>query len=164
MSGKRYWATMIKQSLAGIAVVFLIGVLFDYFSFSPERRSPIMAGAVACGLYLVASLALTAIGALSKSIYLWLLAGDDMVDGIIDEMRGLSLPAPRADQHKDYDYLNQIVNDDTAETLDRVRAAKFTGAYDVLMMQGLFRALALRKALDMAVLRYAQLAPQHLGR
>ena len=161
MSGKRYWATMIKQSLAGFAVVFLIGVLFDYFTSSPDRRTPIMAGAFACGLYLVASLALAMIGALSKSIYLWLLAGDDMVDSILDEMRGLSLPPPRADQHKDYDYLNQIVNDDSAETLDRVRAAKFTGAYDVLMMQGLFRALTLRKALDAAVLRYAQLAPQH---
>ena len=160
MSGKRFWAVMIKQSLAGIIVVFLIGVLIDYLNSAPDSRSPLTAGALACGLYLVASLAFTLIGALSKTIYLWLLSGDDMVDGILDEMRGLKLPPPRRDQYKDYDYLNQLVNDDEADAIDRVRAASFTGAYNVLMAQGIFRSLSLRKALDAAVLRYAQEAPE----
>ena len=75
-------------------------------------------------------------------------------------MRGLKLPPPRVGQHKDYDYLNQLVNDDEVDVTDRVRAAAFTGAYNVLMSQGLFRALSLRKALDSAVLRYAMEAPQ----
>ena len=83
MSGKRFWAVMIKQSLAGIIVVFLIGVLIDYLNSAPDSRSPLTAGALACSLYLVASLAFTLIGALSKTIYLWLLSGDDMVDGIL---------------------------------------------------------------------------------
>ena len=160
MSGKRFWAVMIKQSLAGIIVVFLIGVLIDYFNSPPDSRSPFTAGALACALYLVASFALALVGTLSKVVYLWLLSGDDMVDGIMDEMRGLNLPPPRSDQHKDYDYLNQLVNDDQADATDRVRAAAFTGAYNVLMGQGLFRALSLRKALDSAVLRYFQEAPQ----
>ena len=160
MSGKRYWAVMIKQSLAGFIVVFLIGVLIDYFNSTSDSRSPFAAGALACAFYVAASFALTLVGTLSKALYLWLLSGDDMVDGILDEMRGLKLPPPRGDQHKDYDYLNQLVNDDEVDATDRVRAAAFTGAYNVLMSQGLFRALSLRKALDAAVLRYSMEAPQ----
>jgi hypothetical protein len=162
MSGKRFWAVLIKQSLAGLIVVFLIGILFDYLSNEPDGRSPLTAGAVACALYIVASLIIGLIGTLSKALYLWLFTGDDMVDTILDEMRGLQLPPPRSDQHKNYDYLNQLVNDDEARTIDRVRAASFTGAYNVLMGQGLFRALSLRKALDAAALRYYQEAPQRI--
>ena len=160
MSGKRFWVVMIKQSLAGIIVVFLIGVLIDHLNSASDSRSPFTAGAIACTLYFLASLALALIGALSKAVYLWLLSGDDMVDSILEEMRGLKLPPPGSDQFKDYDYLGQLVNDDGADATDRIRAATFTGAYNVLMMQGLFRALSLRKALDSAVLRYSKQAPQ----
>ena len=160
MSGKRYWAVMMKQSLAAIIVVFLIGVLIDYFNNAPDSRSPFTVGAITCAIYFAASFALALVGALSKFVYLWLLSGDDMVDGILDELRGLKLPPPRSDQYKDYDYLNQLANDDQADATDRVRAASFTGAYNLLMGQGIFRALSLRKALDAALLRYAQEAPQ----
>jgi hypothetical protein len=131
MSGKRFWAVMIKQAIAGVIVVFLIGVLVDYLNSAPDSRSPFWAGIVACAIYLLASLVFTLLRVISKIIYLWLLSGDDMVDGILDEMRALKLPPPRSDQYKDYDYLNQLVNDDDANANDRVRAAMFTGAYNV---------------------------------
>jgi hypothetical protein len=159
MSGKRYWASTIKRLLTAVCVVFLIGVMFDYFVSLPDRRSPFATGAIACGLFFVASFIVSLIDALSKGVYLWLFSGNDMVEGILDEMRAHHLPPPRYDQHKDFDYLIEIANDDKADTLDRVRAASFSGAYNALMMQGIFRALSLRRALDAAVLRYAELAP-----
>ena len=160
MSGKRYWAVVVKQLLASIVLVFMLGFLLDLFLSDSDSRNPVMTGLAALGFYMIASLACIIINALSNALYLWLLSGDDMVDGILDEMRVLKLPPPRSDQHKDYEYLYEVVNDEEANTLDRVRAASFTGSYDVLMKQGIFRALSIRKALDAAVLRYAQLAPQ----
>ena len=160
MANKRYWAVVIKQSFAALVIIFLIGVLFDHFNNSSYNRSPISSGAIACVIYIGLTTALMMIHALSNTLYLWLLSGDDMVDGILDEMRSLRLPPPTNDQYADYDYLNQLANDDEANPTDRVRAASFTGAYNVLMAQGIFRALSLRKALDLAVMRYSQEAPQ----
>lgn len=160
MAGKRYWAVMIKQSLAGIIVAFFFGVIFDVFTNYPGSRSPLTAGLVACVVYWFASLTIALMGALSNALYLWLLSGDDMVDGILEEMRSLKLPPPRSGQSKNYDYLSQLAFDDEAEVIDRVRAASFTGAYNVLMSKGIFRTLAIRKALDAAVMRYSQEAPQ----
>jgi hypothetical protein len=97
---------------------------------------------------------------MANALYLWLFGGKDMAAGVLDELRNLRLPAPRRIDPKNYDYLAALADDESADPNDRVKAAAMVGAYSVLMRKGIFQALAIRKALDEAVLRYSQEAPQ----
>lgn len=158
--GKRFWAIWIKQMLLSLAVIFIAGVIFDRIINSAEDRTPFMAGLVALGLYLAFLLVAGILSLISGALYLWLFGGKDLTAAIIDELRATKLPAPRSYDPKNYDYLAILADDESAEPAHRVKAAALVGAYSVHMSRGLFRSLAIRQALDAAVLRYSQEAPQ----
>jgi hypothetical protein len=158
--GKRYWAVLIKQFLLSAVVVFGAGALYDYLMTDEFSRSPFTAGLVALAIYVVASVILMLLHAISGALYLWLFAGSDMVDGMVEEMHAAKLPPPRRGDLKNFDYLLEFANDEDAPATDRVRAASFYSTYNALMMRGIFRALAVRRALDKAILRYSQEAPE----
>jgi len=160
MAGKRYWAVLIKQSLLVFAIIFVTGAIVDHLINDVSSRSPIMAGLVAIAAYLAATTIIGLLHAVSQMIYLWLFSGDDMVGSMLDDLRSSRLPPPNDRQPKTFDYIEQLANDEEAPANDRVRAAVLYGGYNAVMMRGLFRALALRKALDEAVLRYTQEAPK----
>lgn len=157
---KRFWAVWIKRTLISLAVIFVAGLVFDHFTNDPYYRSPLLAGSVAVGIYLAFSLMVGLLNLISGALYLWLFGGKDMIAGVLDELRQARLPAPRPHDPKNYDYLEMLADDETAEPKDRVKAAVMIGAYSALMRNGIFRALAIRNALDEAILRYSQEAPQ----
>jgi hypothetical protein len=160
MAGKRYWAIAIKQLLISLIVVFLIGALYDYSTNDSDYRSPLMAGLVGIAIYIFLSVCLSILNAMSGAFYLWIFAGNDMVSSILDDLRASRIPPPRPDQPKNFDYLEMLANDESESANDRVRAAVLLGGYNAAMVRGLFRSLAMRKALDEGVLRYSQEAPQ----
>ena len=160
MVGKRYWAVLIKQSLLVFAIIFVTGVIFDHLTNDASSRNPIAAGLIAIAAYLAVTTIIGLLHAISQALYLWLFSGNDMVGSMLDDLRSSRLPPPNASQPKNFDYIEQLANDEEASANDRVRAAVLYGGYNAAMMRGLFRALALRKALDEAVLRYAQEAPK----
>ncbi|MEA3044159.1 MAG: hypothetical protein QOH47_1997 [Sphingomonadales bacterium] len=157
---KRFWAIIIKQTILSLVIVFLAGVIFDRIFAEPYYRNPGGAGLVALGLYLAALAILGMLNLITGAIYLWLFAGRDLADAALDELRNLKLPAPRSYDPKTYDYLAILADDEGADPNDRVKAAVMVGAYSVHMSKGIFRGLAIRKAMDEAVLRYSQEAPQ----
>lgn len=157
---KRFWAVWIKRLLLSLAVIFIAGVVFDRIVNSAMDRSPFTAGLVALGLYLAFLLVVGILDLISGALYLWLFGGKDLTAGILDELRAAKMPAPRGYDPKNYDYLAILADDESAEPADRVKAAVMVGAYSALMRHGIFRALAIRQALDEAVLRYSQEAPQ----
>jgi hypothetical protein len=159
MGAKRFWAMSIKRTLLGIAVLFGFGVLFDYLTNDPFSRSPFMAGLVTIGVYLIASIAFGLLGLITSLLYLWLFAGSDMVNGMVEEMHAAKLPPPRRTDPKIFSYLLDIASDEDVPAADRVKAASFYSAYNTLMGQGIFRALAIGAALDKAVMRYSHEAP-----
>lgn len=156
--GKRYWAVWAKQTFVILAIVFALGYLTNRLS-NPDSEAWI-GGAIFVGLYFVATLALSFLHFVSHGLYLWLLSGDDQVDGILDDLRRAKLPCPQRHHPKTYDYLIGLVDDETAKPIDRVRAALLVGSYNVVMTKGIFRSLAFRKAADAAVLRYSMEAPE----
>ena len=160
MADRRYWAVIIKQTLLTFTIVFLVGVIFDQLTNEDGYRSPFLSGAGAVAAYLVLTSIVFVLHAIVQALYLWLFAGDDMVDSILDDLRTSRLPPPNSTQPKNFDYIEQLANDEDASPNDRVRAGVLFGGYNAAMTQGLFRALAVRKALDEAVLRYAQEAPK----
>lgn len=157
---KRFWAMWIKRLLLSLAVIFFAGVIFDHFASDAGNRSPLLAGLVALGLYLVFLLVVSILNLISGALYLWLSGGKDLTAGILDELRQAKLPAPRKHDPKNYDYLAALADDESAEPTDRVKAAVMLGAYSAIMRNGIFQPLAIRKALDEAILRYSQEAPQ----
>jgi hypothetical protein len=158
--GKRFWAAWIKRMLLSLAVIFIAGVIFDRIVNVPMYRSPLVAGFLALAAYIAVLLVIGFLDLISGALYLWLFGGNDLTAGILDELREAKLPAPRSYDPKNYDYLAILADDESAEPADRVKAAVMVGAYSTLMRNGIFRALAIRKALDEAVLRYSQEAPQ----
>ena len=159
MVGKRYWAVVIKQSILAFAIVFLAGVIFDHSTNEEGYRSPFLSGSVAIAAYLTLTAVVGILHVIAQALYLWLFAGDDMVGSILDDLRASKLPPPNPTQPKNFDYIEQLANDEEASPNDRVRAGVLFGGYSAAMTQGLFRTLALRRALDEAVLRYSQEAP-----
>lgn len=162
MNGKRYWASIIKRSLIAFSLIFLLGVTFDHLTNDSEYREPITAGFVALIIYLFAILVLSVVHFISNGLYLWWFRGSDMVQGILDELRQMRIPAPNEYEPKNFDYIQMLADDEEAEANDRVKAGVFLGAYNLAMSNGIFSALVLRRALDDAVLRYAQEAPRKL--
>ena len=159
MVGKRYWAVLIKQSLLVFAIVFVTGVILDHFANDAGSRSPISVGLFSVAAYLAVTTIIGLLHTVSQALYLWLFSGNDMVGSMLDDLRSSKLPPPNDSQPKNFDYIEQLANDEEASPNDRVRAAVLYGGYNAAMMRGLFRALALRKALDEAVFLYAREAP-----
>lgn len=157
---KRLWAILIKQTILSLGIVFLAGVILDRVLNAPYERSPIFAGLIALGIYLVAVLILSTLHFISNALYLWFFSGKDLVAAALDDLRALKLPPPRSYDPKTYDYLAILADDESADPNDRVKAAAIVGSYSALMRKGIFRAIAIRKAMDDAVLRYSQEAPQ----
>jgi hypothetical protein len=162
--GKRYWSMIIKKSLLVLVIVFLAGILFDRIINDPEARSPIVAGLIAIGVYFAVTALLGILHAISGAVYLWLFASSDLVDGILSELRAAKVPPPRDFDPRNFDYLGLLADDPSEVADERVKAAAFFAGYTVVMKKGLFSSLAIRKALDDAVLHYSQEAPRRAPR
>jgi hypothetical protein len=158
--GQRYWAIAIKRTVLALIIVALAGVGFDYLTNSPEDRSPLTAAAVALGIYLVVNLILGVLNALSGALYLWLFADADLTGAMLDQLRMAKLPPPERYQPKTNEYLAMLVDDGRADPNDRVKAAIIFSEFNAAKRSSIFRGLALMKAMDTAVLRYAQEAPE----
>jgi hypothetical protein len=156
---KRLWAMWIKQLFLAFVVVFCAGALFNVFAAEVYARQPFTAGFWTLLIYVVAAFIMTSLNAISGGLYLWLFGGSDLTGAIVDEFRHVKLPGPRSDDPKNFDYLAALADDETAPASDRVKAALLYGSYKATMGNGIFRALTVRKALDDAVLRYAQEMP-----
>lgn len=158
MAGKRFWAIWVKQTLLVFVLLFVFGVVTQSF-LDPGGDDLLAAGFTVVAVYVGAAASIGLVHLISQSLYLWLFSGEDMVDAIVDDFRRAKLPGPGFGQPKNYDYLGMLADDDEAAPLDRVRAAVLVGGYNAVMAKGLFRSLAMRKALDKAVLRYVEEAP-----
>lgn len=157
---KRFWAIMIKRALLSIVVIFFAGIALDLLLNDRGERNLITSGLITIGLYLGAVLIVEILNLVSGTIYLWLFAERDFTAAVLDDLREAKLPAPRNCDPKNYSYLAALTDDESAPTPDRIRAAFLYGAYKNAMTSGLFRGLALHKAIDEAMLRYSQEAPQ----
>jgi hypothetical protein len=158
--GKRLWAIWTKQFAISLLVLFIFGVAFNYFAYNPESRSPFLAGFLAMVVYLVVVAGMGLLNLISGALYLWVFADKDLSAAILDDFRAVRLPAPRNSDSKTYDYLASLADDESAAASDRVKAAVLHGSYQTALGQGFFRALIFRRAIDNAVLRYYQEAPQ----
>jgi len=157
--GKRFWLMWVKQCLLGLTVAFCAGVLYDRV-FTPDYdRNALSAGLIATALYVVAGLVLAGISFVTSLLYLKLFAISDLSGGILDEFRALKMPPPRSHHSKNFDYLAALADDGREDPDDRVKAALIFGGYKATMGTGIVRTLTLRKAIDDAILRYAQEAP-----
>ena len=159
MMSNRVWAILIKQSLMSLTVIFIAGVLWDHSFNEPSSREPLFAGAIAVAIYIAIAAIMGLLNVITGAIYLWLFAEKDLSEAVLDDLRAMKLPAPRSYDAKNYDYLATLADDESVEASDRVKAAALYGTYKG-NMRGLFRSLALRKAINAAVLRYYQEAPR----
>lgn len=157
---KRFWAILIKKTLLTFVVLFVLGFLFDRFTNEPEYRSPFLAGAVVIACYIVISVSWQIFHALVDWLYLSLFAGDDLSSTVLDDLRRMKIPPPSIYESKNHRYLAELADSPFADANDRVAAAVLHGGYKSEMARGLFRSLMLQKAIDDAVLRYSQEAPQ----
>lgn len=158
--GKRVWAVFIKKTLLGLFIIFIAGMLYDRFTNYPEFRAPLTAGIISVGLYLALSTAMALLNAICDAIYLWLFAEGDLSGAVLEELHARKIPAPGAHDPKNFDYLAILADDEDAEASDRVKAAFVFGSYKAVMGNSIFKALAFRKGIDAAMLRYVQEAPQ----
>jgi len=161
---KRSWAMTIKRSAVTFLVVALVGIAFDYASNEPGMRSPLIAVALSLGAYLLALSALGILHAFSGLVYLWCFGGRDLEAAVLDHLRQSQLPTPSRYHPKNFNYLAAAADDDSLSVDERLKAAVLLGSYTALLEQGLFRSLALRRAIDTAVLRFSQEAPERRER
>lgn len=159
--GKRYWAIVIKRSLLGSVVIFLAGILFDSLVNEPEYQSPFLAGCAAIAIYILVITILGLLNLITGALYLWIFADKDMTESFLDDFRNAKLRGPRNYEPKTHEYLMSIADDDETAIDQRIRAATLLGSYRAAMSNGLFRSLAVTRALDNAVLRYSQEAPEN---
>jgi hypothetical protein len=157
---KRLWAIWIKRLLLSLVVVAVAGIVYDRATAHSWDRSPGTAALVAVGLYLAAGAVLGVMHLVAGGLYLAVFADKDITEAVLDDLRRVELPAPSRHEPKTYDYLASLADDEEAAPNDRVRAAVLVGSYSTAMQHGIFRSLALRRAIDAAVLRYAQEAPE----
>lgn len=80
--GNRIWAILIKQSLLGIAVIFVAGALWDHFYNDPSSRAPLLTGSIAVAIYLVLIAIMGVLNAITGALYLWLFAERDISEGL----------------------------------------------------------------------------------
>jgi len=161
MGARRFWAISLKRMLLGWMVVFSAGALVSYAVAKPyDDTNPLAAGLICLALFVGAGATIAVLNAISGGLYLWLFSGTDSVDSVLDDFRAIQLAPPGPRDSKSFEYLGELANDETAPTVERIRAAKLWGAYETAMGIGIFRPLALRKAIDAAMVRYAQEAPQ----
>jgi hypothetical protein len=157
---KRFWAIVIKQSLMGLSVVFLAGVMFDHYTNEPGYRSPLTTGMIALVLYIAVSALMGLLNLITSALYLWLFAEGDLSAAVVDDLHAMDILPPRSQDPKNYEYLAILADDESVKASDRVKAAALHATYQANMSKGLFRALALRKAIDAGVLRYYHEAPR----
>lgn len=159
-AGRRFWSIILKRNAVALAVVFILGILFDLYFYEPYDRSGFWAGIVAIAIYLAASFCLGLVNLLSGLGYNWLFQEKDLEETILDDLRKSKLPGPDDWQQKRFDYLAELADDDDLPADVRVKASALYAAYQVAIQRaGMFNGLALGKALDAATLRYAQEAP-----
>jgi hypothetical protein len=157
---KRFWAMTIKKTLLSLLIVFLAGVAFDYFSNEPDYRSPWTTGVVSIVLYFVATLIILLLNLVTNLLYMWLFLDKELSAAIVEDLHNAKILPPRSQDSKNRHYLAELADDEEAPVPDRVRAAVLHGSYANAMSSGLFRAVSLQRAIDNAVLRYYQEAPQ----
>jgi hypothetical protein len=161
MSGKRFWAIWVKRSLLSAFVIFLFGALIEFLMADASTgNDAFFGGLIALALYVAAVVLLGILNVISGAMYLWLFSKNDMVDSIIDDLRAVRLRPPGSHDPKTFDYLRELSQDEEAPVAERVKAAMLYGSYNAVMGVGLFRSLMMHKAIDSAILRYSQEAPQ----
>lgn len=157
---KRIWAMTIKRTLLSVGVAFVAGMIFErLFGNAYGESEAFQAGFIAVAVYAAAGIGLALINLASGALYLWWFADKEMTETILEEFRALKMPPPGQYASKSFAYLAELADDKYADPDDRVKAAFMHGTYKAIMAKGLFRSLAVGKALDNAILRYAQEAP-----
>lgn len=156
---RRFWAIYFKRIGLTLIFVFIIGLFFDRFTNEPEYRSPYLAGAISVAIYIVVTSVLGLFHLMVGGIYLKFFSRNDLVDFALEELRNSKIPPPSRYNSKNQRYLGELADSESADPKDRVAAAMLLGAYKNAMAAGLFRSLALSRALDAAVLRFSQEEP-----
>lgn len=156
---RRFWAIHLKKMGLTLIFVFIIGLLFDRFTNETEYRSPFLAGAISVAIYIILISLLGLFHLMVGAIYLKFFSRNDLVDYALEELRNSRIPPPSLYNSRNQRYLGELVDSESADPKDRVAAAMLLGAYKNAMAVGLFRSLALSRALDAAVLRYSQEQP-----
>ena len=159
--GSRNWAIIIKRMIAGLVVVYAIGVIFSWINESEySDDNPFMVGFIGVAIYFVVSFIMSIINGLTGLLYLWLDKGRDLQDLVLSDLRAARLPAPREHHMKTISYLAELAADKDESPEDRVKAAALSATVaTVIKVSGLFGGLAWQRAADEAVMRYSQEAP-----
>lgn len=93
-------------------------------------------------------------------LYLWLAQGDDFDQFLLGDLRARKVLSPRRGQSRTFSYLAELADDPRIDPKERVKAAVLFGSYSIMLSKaGVFGGMAWGKALDRAVLRYAQENP-----
>jgi len=160
METKRYWATMLKQTLLALAVSSLLAVLLDRIWNEPSDRDPLFAIILGPIVYLFVTTCIAIVHGISGALHLWLFLNTDVSDGVLDNLRRSKIAPPGDGDRKNMEYLEDLAADDTALIDDRLKAATLLGSYSAIIQRsGLFRGLAIRRAVDDAMLRYHRESP-----
>ena len=157
--GNRFW--MISFIRIGIALVicFLIGFFYDRF-FNKYEHSPFESGLISIALYVAANVFAMFVNFLSGIAYINIFQNRILQDAFLDDLRGAKIPYPRGFDSKRFEYISSIAEDEDEEPNTRVRCAAFYSANEISISKtGFFNSIAVRKAIDLAILRYAQEAP-----
>lgn len=163
MGQKRQVAIGVKRLVLALIAVFALGVISDYFMSAPDQRHPLMAGGIAIVVYIVASLGVGIVNAVSGGLYLWLFHHEDITEGVLDDFRRLKIIPPQSVHYRSMEYLAELAHDESRAPQARVNAAILAGAYEVASARsGVFGGIAFRRAVDAAVQRYYEQAPQGL--
>ena len=102
---KRFWAMIIKRFALEITIIFMAGVVFDYFA---EWDTPVMTGFAALAIYAVAAIGMMLISLVSNILSMWVISTTEVSKAILTDLRSSRIPAPRDDDPKNHTYLAHI--------------------------------------------------------
>lgn len=161
-AGKRAFIPLAKRFAVTIGILFGLGVIIQWFWFDDKQGAP-MAGLAFILAYLVASIGLAVANGISGAIYGVVFAEGDFKESYLTDLRLRNMPYPRWVDPKRIDYLDQIANDPSADSEDRVKAAYFIGHHRaVVSTAGFWMGIVIENAANEAVLRYSAEAPNQL--
>ena len=162
--GKRFWIISLKRTGLALAICFFVGFFCDKL-FNESNPSPFRSGLIVIALYMAASTLVMLVNLLSGLAYSSFFQNRILQDAFLDDLRNAKIPYPRSHDPKRFEYISDIADDEEEEPNLRVRCAAFYTANETSINgSGFFNSISVRKAIDLAIIRYAQEAPLHKKR
>ncbi len=154
---KRFWAMLIKRFALEVVIIFIAGVVFDYFA---EWHTPVKTGFVALAIFAVAWIGMMLVNFVANILSMWIISTNEISQTILSDLRSSRIPAPRDEDPKNHTYLGFLMDDHTSDTDARIRAAFLYGSYKPMMSKGIFAGIRMQSAMDVAVLQHYHEAPK----